>query len=198
MSETTAITKFSSEEKQLIHNTVAKGCTENEFALLLYQARILKLDPLRKQIWAVKYGDQPALIFIGRDGFLQIAHRSGKFDGMESGVREESGQLIGWAKVHRKDMDHPFSVEVQEKEYTTGKGNWTKMPRTMIQKVAESQALRKAFAISGVYSPEEISDPMESQGPVQDPVIDADRPVPKGSWKKMPPKILNEDGTFAE
>lgn len=195
MSETTAITKFSSEEKQLIHNTVAKGCTENEFALLLYQAKILKLDPLRKQIWAVKYGDQPALIFIGRDGFLQIAHRSGQFDGMESGVTGVPGELVGWAKVYRNDMQHPFSVEVQEKEYSTGKGNWLKMPRTMIQKVAESQALRKAFAISGVYSPEEID---QSPGPVQDPVIDADRPVPKSGWKKMPPKVLNEDGTFAE
>ena len=195
MTEEKALVKFSPEEKQLIHNTVAKGCTENEFALLIYQAKILKLDPLRKQIRAVKYGDQPALIFIGRDGFLQIAHRSGKFDGMESGVSGEPGALVGWAKVYRKDMEHPFSVEVQEKEYTTGKGNWVKMPRTMIQKVAESQALRKAFAISGVYSPEEID---QSPGPVQDPVIDADRPVPTGGWKKMPPKVLNPDGTFAE
>lgn len=196
MSETTAITtKFSNDEMQLIHNTVAKGCTENEFALLIYQAKILKLDPLRKQIWAVKYGDQPALIFIGRDGFLQIAHRSGKFDGMESGVSGEPGALVGWAKVYRKDMEHPFSVEVQEKEYSTGKGNWVKMPRTMIQKVAESQALRKAFSISGVYSPEEID---QSPGPVQGPVIDADQQVQRGGWKKVPPKMLNQDGTFGE
>jgi phage recombination protein Bet len=195
MADEKLLVKFSQEEKQLVHNTVAKGCTDNEFNLLLYQAKVLKLDPLRKQIWAVKYGDSPALIFVGRDGFLQIAHRSGQFNGMESGVTGEPGNLMGWAKVYRKDMDHPFSVEVNESEYTTGKGNWSKMPRTMIQKVAESQALRRAFAISGVYSPEEMD---ESPGPAQDPVIDADRPVPTGGWKRMPPKIMNPDGTFAE
>jgi phage recombination protein Bet len=187
--------KFTKEQLQLVHDTVARGCTENEFKLMMYQASLLQLDPLRHQIWAVKYGDAPALIFVGRDGFLQIAHRSGQFDGMESGVSGEPGKLTGWAKVYRKDMEHPFSVEVHENEYSTGKGNWLKMPRTMIQKVAESQALRKAFSISGVYSPEEID---QSPGPVQGPVIDADQQVQRGGWKKMPPKMLNQDGTFGE
>ena len=30
------------------------------------------------------------------------------------------------------------------------------MPETMLKKVSQSQALRQAFAISGVYSPEEM------------------------------------------
>jgi hypothetical protein len=42
------------------------------------------------------------------------------------------------------------------KEYSTGKALWASKPKTMLIKVAESQALRRAFSISGIYSPEEM------------------------------------------
>ena len=61
--------------------------------------------------------------------------------------------------VKRKDSDSAFISEVYEEEYTTGENLWTSKPRTMIGKVAESQCLRKAFNISGLYSPEEMPDP---------------------------------------
>lgn len=154
----TDLITFDAEQKSLIKATLARNCTDTEFAMLLYQAKTLQLDPLRKQIWAVKFADQPALIFVGRDGYLQIAHRSGQFDGMESGTRAEGTDTIGWAKVYRKDMGHPFVKEVRLSEYDKKQGNWKVMPHTMIQKVAESQALRAAFAISGVYSPEEFGE----------------------------------------
>ena len=91
-----------------------------------------------------------------RSGFLAIAHRSGKFDGMESGTRKDGDDLIGWCRVYRKDMSRPFEVEVSLSEYSTGKNLWQTKPKTMIIKVAESHALRRAFGISGLYSPEEI------------------------------------------
>ena len=53
-------------------------------------------------------------------------------------------------------MSHPFEVRVYASEYSTGKNLWKDKPRTMIQKVAEAQCLRRAFSISGLYSPEEI------------------------------------------
>jgi phage recombination protein Bet len=138
---------------------------------LLYQADRLNLDPLQKQIWAVKFADKPALIFVGRDGYLQFAHKSGQFDGMESGTRQEGTTTIGWAKVYRKDMSHPITVEVELKEYQREYKPtvpqdfriWETKPKTMIQKVAESQALRRAFAISGVYSPEEMDSGYQGQ-----------------------------------
>jgi hypothetical protein len=75
---------------------------------------------------------------------------------MESGVRQEGEDLIGWCRVFRKDMAHAFYVEVYEKEYTTGKNLWQTKPRIMIQKVAESSCLRRAFSVSGLYCPEEM------------------------------------------
>ena len=149
--------QYNQQQIQLIRDMCAKDCTENEFLLLMQLAKTYQLDPFAKQIWAVKYGNNPAAIFCGRDGFLAIAHRSGQFDGMASGTRrDEEGKLLGWCKVYRKDMSHPFEVEVSLSEYSTGKNLWQAKPETMICKVAESHALRRAFSISGLYSPEEI------------------------------------------
>lgn len=155
--------ELSTQQIALVRSIAAPKCTEDEFQLLLYQAKTYGLDPLLKQIWAVKYQEgRPASIFAGRDGFLAIAHRSGAFNGMESGTRTEAdGNVIGWAKVYRKDMDHPFCVEVSMKEYNRKQGTWLTHPATMIQKVAEAQALRRAFQISGIYSPDEMPEPLE-------------------------------------
>lgn len=148
--------QYNQQQIQLIRDMCAKDCTDNEFLLLMQLAKTYQLDPFAKQIWAVKYGNNPAAIFCGRDGFLAIAHRSGKFDGMESGTRKDGDDLIGWCRVYRKDMSRPFEVEVSLSEYSTGKNLWQTKPKTMIVKVAESHALRRAFGISGLYAPEEI------------------------------------------
>lgn len=171
---------WTNDQIKLIQDTVAKGTTPDEFKLFLYTAGKYGLDPLVKKIWCVKYGSEPAAIFAGRDGFLQKAHESGKFDGMKTTIRIEQvsfskkvkkkgyggkpdewiefkkeNQLVATCLVWRKDMAHPFEREVWEEEYSSGLANWAKTPRTMIGKVAEAQALRLAFDISGIYSEEE-------------------------------------------
>jgi phage recombination protein Bet len=163
--QTDVITKsYSADDMLLLRNVIAKGCTEPEFRLLMYTADTYGLDPLLKQIWAVKRNDStPALIFAGRDGMLAIAHRSGQFDGMQSGVVYE-GQgkdrvpVTAWCEVWRKDMSHSFKTDVPFSEYNTGFSVWKSNPSAMILKVAESVCLRKAFSVSGLYSPEEISE----------------------------------------
>jgi phage recombination protein Bet len=161
--------EISKEDIELIKKTVAAGATEPEFRLFMYIAQRYNLDPLVKQIWLIKYGTAAAAIFTSRDGFLSIAHRSGHFDGMETlAVRNDKEQVVGAVcRVWRNDMTHPFSVEVSRSEYDTNKGNWSKMPETMIKKVAESQCLRRAFDISGLYDPSEYdpSDNAQAQAP---------------------------------
>ena len=152
----------------LIKAKVAANCTDTEFELLLYMANKYNLDPLLRQIWAVKFGDRPAQIYAGRDGFLEIAHRSGHFDGMETVVnwetaKDSKGQDYQKIKsatctVWRNDMTHPFVAVVLFSEYNTGKNLWVEKPAVMIGKVAESVCLRKAFSVSGLYSPEEMGD----------------------------------------
>lgn len=145
--------------------------TEVEMLHLFHLAKDYGLDPNKREIWAVKYGNKPAAMFVGRDGLLAIAHKTGEFDGMDTQalVVTKSGdiqavditypgaKLVG-AKctIYRKDMSHAVSVSVRLDEYNTNKNNWQKMPETMIKKVAEAHALRRAFSIHGVYTPEEM------------------------------------------
>jgi phage recombination protein Bet len=160
----TVVKTYSNEDLLLIRNVAARNCSEPEFKLLMYLSKTYGLDPLLKQIWAVKRNDnQPALIFAGRDGFLAVAHRSGHFDGMQSGVNYEidkDGKKViesAWCKVWRNDMTHPFETQVPFNEFNTGFGVWKSHPSAMILKVAESVCLRKAFSIDGIYAPEEIN-----------------------------------------
>ena len=169
---------YSSEELQLLRDTYGKGATEQEFGLLMQLAKTYQLDPFTRQIWLVKYPGSSAQIFAGRDGYLAIAHKSGQFDGMESGTkRNDDGELVGWCTVHRQDMSRPFHVEVLLSEYNTKKSLWASKPTTMIVKVAEAQALRKAFSISGLYSPEEFDDAPQQQQHVQRPMKDVTPPA---------------------
>jgi len=157
---------FSEDEKQTIAETVAKGLTIPQTKIFFYQCQALGLNPLLNEICAVTYrlkdGSTQMSIQVMRDGFLKIAHRSGKFAGMESGVKQnDKGELVGWAKVYHKDFQVPLYQEADFKEYAImEKGGrptlWAAKPRTMIKKVAESMALRKAFNVAGVYATEEM------------------------------------------
>lgn len=152
---------WTNEEVDLIRNTVAKGATQNEFMLFLYRCQKMGLDPLKPGlIHFVKYGNNPGTIIVGIDGFRSRAARTGKHKGTQRGVlRDAKENCVGaWAEVYRSDWDKPAREEVSLKEYNAGRAQWSKMPETMIKKVAECAALRLAFPdeLGGVYAPEEM------------------------------------------
>lgn len=180
----TALTRidFDKEQMAVIESQFfPQGTSKAEQTYCFSVARELCLNPITKEIFFVnrrqKIGDRwfnKVEPMVGRDGFLSIAHRTNKFAGIEttSGIREvpqlENGkwivrpQLVAECTVYRKDSTKPFTVQVAYSEYCqkTAEGQptrfWAEKPETMLKKVAESQALRKAFNIHGVYSPEEL------------------------------------------
>lgn len=156
----------------VIKNSIAPNLTPVEFETFFYLAKRYALDPMSREIWAVKYNG-PAQIFAGRDGFLKIAHASGDFDGIETYLLVElqdgnvaemdvcpsTGRVVGAkAYVYRKSFSRPFAAAVNAKEFNQGRSLWKTMPEVMIKKVAEATALRRAFTIHGLYVPEEFSD----------------------------------------
>lgn len=147
------------EKYELAKSLVARGADDAEFGLLLHIANKYKLDPLLKEIWCIKRSPkEPAVIMTSRDGYLAIAHRSGQFDGMQSGtVEDEKGSLVkAWCEVWRKDMSHSFKSEVRYSEYVQNNFIWQKYPSAMLIKVAEVFALKRAFSISGMLTSEEM------------------------------------------
>ena len=162
--------RFSPAQINLIRRMYAKDLDNDEFSVFIYIARAYGLDPIKGEISVhLRFKDDPErrqmIPIVGRDGFLTIAHRSGAFGGMQSGTKEaevtqtngeKKIEIVGWASVVNKSYQEPVVVEVYLNEYNSGRNLWQTKPRTMIQKVAESQALRRAFNISGVYDISEI------------------------------------------
>ena len=170
---------FSEAEKQSIIDTVAKNLDTAQMGVFFYTCQALGLNPLLNEVCAVTYKDKTGKytmsIQVMRDGFLTIAHRSGKFAGLESGVYEADEKrktMVGWAKVYHKDFNQPVYQEADFNEYTTGKLLWASKPKTMIKKVAESMALRKAFNVSGVYAAEEMDNEIEVAGELATPTLE--------------------------
>lgn len=182
--------QYSTRDFNLIKSMYANKSTPEEFGLFIHLAKEYELDVLKREIWLVKYGTYPAQIFVGRDGFRTIAHRSGNFAGMKtfSTMIEEPIDIEYYDKksggnkkftrkfhysatcqVHVRGIDIPFERTVYENEYSTGRDLWATKPRTMIEKVAQCQTLREAFSISGVVDPVEVErDPVTPEYFIED------------------------------
>ena len=177
---------FKEEQINLIKQTVCKGATDHELSLFLYQCERTNLDPLARQIYAIKrrtydtetraYKDVMS-IQTSIDGFRLIAERSGKYAGQvgpfwcgTDGIWREvwlspeppSAARVG---ILRHDFKEPAWGVARFDAYkqTVKDGGlskmWKLMGDVMIAKCAESLGLRKAFPqeLSGLYTSDEMA-----------------------------------------
>lgn len=175
---------LSQDEKKIIKaQFFPPNATDMDMIYCMKVAETFNLNPILKQIFFVERSANIDGRWItkieplaGRDSFLTLAHRSGKFAGIDSdcaikqtavlqdGEWATKNELVATARVYRTDNDRPFCAEVEYSEYVqkTKDGSitkfWRDKPKTMLKKVAESQALRKAFDISGLYSVDEVGE----------------------------------------
>jgi len=118
----------------------------NTQALLLICDRY-RLDPLLKHVVLIQ--GRP---YITRDGYLNVAHASGQFDGIEI-VEEGEDESHWWARasVFRKDMHRPFTYRGRHPKSGSNK----QYGPEMAVKCAEVMALRRAFNVTGVGAADE-------------------------------------------
>jgi len=180
---------FTRDQIDLIKATVAKGATDAELQLFLYAAKRAGLDPLLKQVHAVKRWDSAAgretmAIQTGIDGYRLVAQRTGQHMGTTDVTYDrEDAEHPGWAKVivFRQVNGEicEFPATARWNEYAAYKKDgqpmamWKKMPYLMLGKCAESLAIRKAFPqeLAGIYTFEEMEQPVGGEIPVSKPVI---------------------------
>lgn len=168
---------FNKEEFELIRSQIAPEATAEELKLFLYQAQLTGLNPLTRQLYCihrnVKQGNawvKKMTIQTSIDGFRVIAERSGNYGGQSEPIfTEKDGQLISCkVSVFRfhNEVRYEAAVGVAYWDEYAPKNNegkvtgmWAKMPHTMLSKVAEALALRKAYPqdLSGLYTGEEMN-----------------------------------------
>lgn len=166
---------FAKKTRELIKNTVAVDLNDLEFDMFMYQAQRTGLDPLARQIYAIKNKGK-VMIQASIDGLRLVAQRHPDYAGQDEPVWEGEPMTTGFLakvtvyKFSPNGQRYPAAVGVayfaeyaqRTTDYRTGAGEfsymWKKMPRVMIAKVAEALALRKAFPqeLSGVYTTEEM------------------------------------------
>ncbi len=165
----------------LVKRVVSPDATEVDLRAFLYLCKEYNLDPLKKEIYFIRCAGKFTAI-TSRDGYLKIANLNPNFDGLESDVVYQGDKLIkkdngslgieygeahlvfdkskltgAFCSVFRKDRLKATTVFVSIKDYyKKGAMIWEQYTNAMILKVAESMALKRAFAISGLVTKEEI------------------------------------------
>ena len=125
-----------------------------ELQMLMAIVKNRNLNPFTKEVYFIKYGNNPAQIVVSKDAFLKRAEQNPNYDGFKSGIvyEDEKGELKnkegiilprggkligGWCEVYRKDRTRPGQ---------------------MIEKVAIVAAIRDTFSedVGGLYSTDEM------------------------------------------
>jgi phage recombination protein Bet len=166
---------FTPDQIQLIKDTVATGATDDEFMLFMYVSRKAGLDPLRKQIYAIKRWDarlkrEAMTIQTGIDGYRICASRSKVYCAGRAptytyhdnkGIESATAYVMKFVggKWHEISATAWFSEYVQTKKDGHPTKFWAKMPHGQIAKCAEALAIRKAFPeeTGGIYTFEEMA-----------------------------------------
>ena len=169
----------------IVRNYLTNGngnVTDQEVVYFLNLCKYQKLNPLVKECYLIKYGNQPATMVTSKDALLKRAMRNPKYKGHEAGVIVriiETGELEyrkgsfvidgeeligGWAKTYVEGYEVPIEAAVSFREFAgyTKDGNlnsmWAGKPGSMIRKTALVTSLREAFPddLSGMYASEEV------------------------------------------
>ena len=142
---------------------LSKKLTENEKNTFLQISQAFGLNPFKREIYCMKYGEQSTII-VGYETYIKRAERSGHLDGWNVVTEGTGNELKAIITIHRKDRKVEFKHEVYFSEYAQQNKIWKEKPITMIKKVAMAQGFRLCFSdeLGGMpYTSEEMPDKTE-------------------------------------
>lgn len=185
--------------------------SDQEVAMFINLCKYQGLNPFVREAYLIKYDKtKPATMVVGKDAFTRRAAQIKECKGWSAGVavltakgeyQEREGTIVtngeklvgGWCEILRDGWQKPFKATVNLGEYNTGKSQWSKMPATMIRKVAIVSALREAFPdkFQGMYDQSEMG--VNGELPEDEILRDTSKDPITAAQKKMFNDLLDAD-----
>lgn len=160
---------------EIVPRRYRNSIDERAAAVLIAKLSARRMNPLAGDCTIGVFSGVPTIMpSIGY--YRRVAASVETFDGVEKGVivqtqdgrlhelegsfyvPEGSALVGGWCKAYDKSRSRPVVCKVSMAEYDQQNSMWREKPGTMIQKVAESQALRELYPgkFDGTYTSEEL------------------------------------------
>ncbi len=169
------MTGFQQDLITVLHKTVAKGTSNAELAYFLQVCKQSGLNPINNEIWCYKDNLGNLLVFTGRDGFLKKNKENPAYRGMKHAcvcefdefeidmvkgdvtvhkITNNRGKPVGaYCYVYIEGMADTF-VYLSFEEFDLRQAKWKTAPKMMIEKCAQSHALKEAAGITGIQAEE--------------------------------------------
>lgn len=168
--------------------TVAQGLNDHEFKLFIEIVKSTRLNPFRREIWAIKAGGR-LQIMTGINGFFAIANSHPEYDGLECEVELDDKGLPAKAiaRAHRKDRKFPAVGIALLRESRGSSPVWNQQPSVMLAKVAKARALREAFPqeMGGLYTDDEMPTQFTQPTRIEDVVKPAEPVDHSPHWYRL-------------
>lgn len=164
------LARWTEDQKALIKRQVAVGATDDELSMFLAFCADQGFNPLTKDVYFVKRQSKNGASVAYQtsiDAMRSRAEETGKYAGNDKPIYSynDKNELIHakvtvWKMVEGQRC--AFEGEADWDEFYPGDAQgfmWKKMPKVMLGKCAEAQALRKAFPkqLKKVYVNEEMA-----------------------------------------
>lgn len=166
--------------------------TEEMFQAFIIICNSYSLNPLTREIFAIrgKGGNLQAVVSV--DGWLRIINNHPQFDGMEfEDILDNENNLISVrCNIYRKDRTRPTSVIEYMKECAMPTDTWRKWPARLLRHKSVIQCGRYAFGISDIIDPDEAI--RYEQGTVIDQSPANNNALIEGEVENGPEPTINE------
>lgn len=179
-----------------------KAVSPEELKMYAWQGQRLGLDMFNKEIYLIgrKSRDLNRVVYtpqISIDGMRLIAERTGKYLGSKVdfdtyGENKKLKCTVTVKKLIGQNIGEFEGVAYIDEFYQSDAPLWKKMPRTMLAKCAESQALRKAFPdkFSGIYTIEEYGAEVNTKEETRKTITSAEQEFEAPKTKEFAPKVV--------
>ena len=170
---------------------LAAELTDEEKEQFIQVATAYQLDPFRREIHAVPYGQgeyRKLSLIVGYEVYLKRAENTGRLNGWAVWTEGSGDEMKAVVEIHRKDWATPFRHEVpwlEAAQYNReGKltAFWRRMPKFQLKKVAISQGFRLAFPddLGGLpYDASELPPEMSTERDVTPKASESDPESPQ-------------------